>query len=149
MVGAAGLHSSLEDLQERWAKIEAIILIFLGIDTVVAVLFGFYLLSRRLIEPIRNMVRKVDALAEGKYKPGKLVLDYSNEIGQLEGAFESMAVRLLRSKERLEENIISLEEAQEQLIRSRKNGFRGTVGRGIGSRTGKPIGFRHGASFIC
>ncbi|MBW2624045.1 MAG: hypothetical protein JRD68_14150, partial [Deltaproteobacteria bacterium] len=69
VVGAVGLFSSLAKLRSSWTRTRWIIYLYVAMDTLVMVLFGGYLLSRRLIHPLSRMLVHVKDLADGSYHP--------------------------------------------------------------------------------
>ncbi len=140
VIGAVGLFSPLPELRATWERTKWIIIVFLAIDTVVTVLFGTYLLSRRLIGPLRRMVERVEDLSDSRYHPVSDRGDSPLEIAKLEDSFEDMATRLLKSQARLQENLTSLEKAQEGLVRSEKMATVGRLGAGLAHELGNPLG---------
>lgn len=140
VVAAIGLHSELPELRRTWDRTRWIIIVYLGLDTLLMVLFGFYVIARRLVEPLRNLVHRVEALAAGQYHPQEDRHYEENEIGRLNVSFEQMARRILDQKSRLEENIASLKETQENLIQSEKMASVGRLGAGLAHELGNPLG---------
>lgn len=141
VMGAVGLFSQLTDLQATWDRSTWIIAVYLAADTLVTVLFGTYLLSRRLIKPLRRMLDRVRALADGRYQPCEsMSLNSESEIGQLEKAFEDMAGRIIETRARLEQNLATLQETQEGLIHSEKMATVGRLAAGLAHELGNPLG---------
>ncbi|MEW6266816.1 MAG: ATP-binding protein [Thermodesulfobacteriota bacterium] len=140
VTGAVGLYSPLSELRATWTRIEWLLLLFLALDTLVTVLFGAYLLSRRLVNPLRHMIGRFEDLAAGRYTAGRLKTDTETEVGRLEESFEMMAARLLSSQNRLEKNLASLKEAQENLVRSEKMASVGRLAAGLAHELGNPLG---------
>ena len=138
--GAVGFQFPLIKLRANWSKMRQIIIFFLGLDILAMVIFGTYLLSRRVAGPLVRMVDRVDALASGRYEPQDPEPDQVDEIRRLEESFESMARQLLESKRELEMNLDSLRDAQEGLVRSEKMATVGRLGAGLAHELGNPLG---------
>jgi two-component system NtrC family sensor kinase len=140
IAGAVGLYSSLKNLKATWRRIEWTILVFLALDTVVTVLFGSYILSRRLVRPLKGMVQRFEDLAAGKYQVGRLEVEGRDEISRLQEAFELMAARLMQSQLRLKANLEELTTAQDHLVRSEKMASVGRLAAGLAHELGNPLG---------
>ena len=138
--GAVGFDFPLIKLRVAWARMRQIIVFFLVLDILSMVVFGTYLLSRRVARPLRRIVDRVDDLASGKYEPHEPERDQVYEISRLEASFESMAAQLLENKRKLEQNLTSLREAQEGLVRSEKMATVGRLGAGLAHELGNPLG---------
>jgi signal transduction histidine kinase len=147
LVGVLGLYSPLEQVSRTYARIERLIVVYLLLDTIVVVLFGAYLLNRRLVRPLSGLAGRFEELAEGRFKPLDPQQRRNDEIGRLEKAFERMATNLLDAQSRLRENLDSLQQAQEGLIRSEKMAAVGRLGAGLAHELGNPlasmVGFVH------
>ena len=138
--GVVGLYSSMPDLHVSWARTRWIIFIYLAADTLAVVFFGTYILSRRFVRPLSRVLDRVQSLARGEYRPGLEPVSGIGEIGELEKAFEDMAGELIESQRKLEENLRSLQEAQEGLIHSEKMATVGRLAAGLAHELGNPLG---------
>jgi signal transduction histidine kinase len=140
LIGVVGLYSDLKALRASWSETRWIIIIYLILDSAVAILFGTYVLSRRLVKPLKRLIGRVEALAEGRYEPAAASAAGAGEIDRLEQSFEAMAVTLLENRLELEKNLASLEAAQEGLIRSEKLATIGRMAAGLAHELGNPLG---------
>ncbi|MFH1139534.1 MAG: ATP-binding protein [Pseudomonadota bacterium] len=141
VTGAVGLYSSLARLRASWERIKMIIWLYLFFDAVIAVLFGAWLLTKRVIDPLARLSGKVKELEEGRYEPGRAALAATdNEVGRLEASFERMAAGLLQGRDELKEKMASLERAQRDLIRSEKLASVGRLAAGLAHELGNPLG---------
>ena len=140
VIGAAGLYSPLARLRASWDRIKLFIWLYLFLDALIAVLFGAWLLTKRVINPLARLSGKVKELEEGHYRPSPESPATDNEIGRLEASFEQMAVRLMESQDELKDKMISLEQAQNDLIRSEKLASVGRLAAGLAHELGNPLG---------
>lgn len=140
LVGAAGIYSPLKDLKASWSRTRMIVIYYLGLDTLIMVVFGTYLLTLRLIRPLKGMLERVKALADGEYSPDDEPVYGTGEIGELEESFEIMARNLTESRVRLEDNIESLKQAQGHLVKSEKMATVGRLAAGLAHELGNPLG---------
>lgn len=140
VIGGFGLHSDLIEISKGWKQVKWIIIIYLLLDTLIIVFCGVFLLSRRIVGPLKRINRKLDDFASGSYTPGELKKGEAKEIGRLEESFESMARQLVKSQSDLRDKIASLKETQEQLIRSEKMATIGRLASGLAHELGNPLG---------
>lgn len=144
--GAVTVFLSLHPMYEELRKSEKIILIYIGLNTLILVFFGLYLLSRTVVRPIYRLLR----VTEQFEADGQLFLEErtsQNEIGQLYRSLNGMLKRLKENKQQLQSTIASLEaanlkikQAQDEIIRSEKLASVGRLATGIAHEIGNPIG---------
>jgi len=145
-VGAVAVSASLKPLYANLRKSERAVLVFIGLNTLILVLFGLYLLSRTVVRPIYRLLRVTEKFEEvGVGIPEDE--SSKNEIGQLYRSLRGMLKRLEENKKDLKETISSLEttnlklkQAQGDMIRSEKLASVGRLATGIAHEIGNPLG---------
>ncbi len=145
-VGAVAVSASLEPLYGILGRSEKAILVFIGLNALILVLFGLYLLSRTVVRPIHRLLRVTEEFEAA----GDMIPEYRssrNEIGTLHRSLRAMLKRLDENKRELRATISSLEtanrkltEAQDEMIRSEKLASVGRLATGIAHEIGNPIG---------
>lgn len=117
--GAVQALFSLSDIQARILSAQQYILIYVVLVGLVLVLFGLILLSRSVISPIRRLMGATRTIAAGD-------LDHTvpergpGEIASLSHSFNTMVQALKQSRDEAEQHIQSLQEANKELIETRK-----------------------------
>lgn len=125
-------------------------LLFLGLlllgDVLTFAVFGRYLMQRRVLAPLENVIQSVESIAEGNYHLELPPAD-TVEVARLSEAVRSMSDRLSAHQEQLSANIRSLEEtnrqltdARNELIRSANMAAAGRLSAGIAHEVGNPLG---------
>lgn len=140
VVGVVGMYSPLSRLKLSWSRTRLIIFGYVILDTLVMVIFGWYLLSRRLAAPLSSLLLKVRALAEDRYSPEPPEAGGTGEIAELEYAFMEMADKLVTQRINLEENIAVLNKTKKSLARSEKMATVGGMAAGLAHELGNPLG---------
>jgi signal transduction histidine kinase len=135
---------SLQDVQQSIKKASKIIFIYILFDGVILILFGTFLLSRYLVNPIKKLTENI---SEGSLDGIPLFLSDRNEIGKLSAALKNMSEKLRQERDKiqqqlhaLEEKNLQLQQAREEIIQSEKLASTGRLAAGIAHEIGNPVG---------
>jgi signal transduction histidine kinase len=122
------------------------VLIILLFDVAVFALFGHFLITRRVLQPIDRLVAGAESIARGELN-ARAPEGETREINQLAEALNNMAERLLSDQEKLADNIRSLDdtnqlltEARNAMVHTEKMASVGRLGAGIAHEVGNPLG---------
>ncbi|MGH7481126.1 MAG: sensor histidine kinase [Longimicrobiales bacterium] len=115
-------------------------------DIAVFAAFGYYLVRRRVLDPLARVVREVEAIEEGDYSL-RIGVGETQEVRRLADSVNRMAERLIAHQQELAYNVRSLEEtnrqlteARDELIRMEKVASVGRLAAGIAHEIGNPLG---------
>ncbi len=146
VVGALVVGLSLADVMVSILESQRLVVLFIIIDSLVLIVFGSLLLSRVIVNPIKNLVNITGKIRDGDFDQ-KIDVTAKNEIGQLMQSFNLMAEKLGENKRRLEDHIHNLEitnkrlkRAQEELLISEKLASIGRLAAGVAHEVGNPLG---------
>jgi len=146
VVGGLRVNLSLADVMANILESQKLVVLFIVIDSLVLIVFGSLLLSRVIVNPIKNLVNITAKIRDGHFDQ-KIDVTARNEIGQLMESFNQMAENLGENKRRLEDHIHSLEitnkrlkRAQEDLLISEKLASIGRLAAGVAHEVGNPLG---------
>ena len=145
-VAAAYVPMRIDSISQGLRGAFRFIWLYIGLNVLVLVVFGNFLLSRIVIRPIKRLVK----LAE-HFEDTDLLSTIGgsdrNEVAHLTMALNRMLKRLADQKERLEAHIRSLEvanvelkQAREEVLRTEKLSSLGRVAAGVAHEVGNPMG---------
>lgn len=114
-------------------------------DLVVIFGFGSYILRKKLVAPVAQLIQDVRRMTEGgDHRIGEM---RSSEFQAIAHSVNALADRLLRDQTLLAENVQSLERTNEELVEARNQVIRaarlasvGTLAAGIAHEVGNPLG---------
>jgi len=138
VTGAVQISFSLQDVTSRLVVLRWLLFVLILADSVVLVIFGSFLLSRVLVNPLTRLVNVAERIRSGDLDQ-RAEVEYGNEIGQLSIALNQMVESLAEKQRDLEATITKLKETQRELITSEKLASVGRLAAGVAHEIGNPL----------
>ncbi|MBF0496966.1 MAG: hypothetical protein HQK58_10405 [Deltaproteobacteria bacterium] len=147
LIGACQGSIKLKDFQAVLMKGQRMVWLFILIYCLIFILFGNYLLTKQLVNPMQRMGRLVDSYRDVD-EPFNLAEDWEiNEVGRLYLSIKKMIARLEENKVQLKHQIEALETANREILKTRnkmiiseKMASVGRLAAGIAHEIGNPLG---------
>lgn len=135
------LGSLRDDIISGQQQIAVWIILFL----LVIALLSFYVLSRRIVRPIKELIVVTEKISIDEF-PDDVDIGNVRELNQLSTALKTMYLQIRESKEELRKNIEALEESnrviqrtQKELTASDKLASLGRLSAGVAHEIGNPL----------
>ncbi|MCA9809790.1 MAG: HAMP domain-containing protein, partial [Candidatus Dadabacteria bacterium] len=98
--GAVFVYQPLEPLQENLLLNRRLIALWIILFLVIITLFGFYILSRRIVRPVHELIKTTEKIGAGKFYESADVGGVK-EINQLYDALRKMYVEIESGRKKL------------------------------------------------
>ena len=136
---------AVERANEELENLRKLILFYMITGAVVALLLGYFAVSRTVVRPLARVTRAVERVANGDLET-QVPIDGSGEIIELGLNFNRMTRTLRDQRQELDEQLdalrrssIDLKATQDRLIRAAKLASVGTLAAGVAHEIGNPI----------
>ena len=147
---AAAVRHSLEAHFGPLRTMQRTLAGYLGLNLIILTVIGFFRFRTRLFRPMDHLVRLADSYSDESGVPF-LAMHGGNELAQLTGSMQQMLARIKADRQKLQQHVSSLQEANRQLIATREEMVRAeklaSVGRlaaGLAHEIGNPVGIVQG-----
>jgi two-component system, NtrC family, sensor kinase len=143
--GAILISQPLSVFDDNIILNQRLIALWIILFLIVIAFFGFYILSRRVIKPVRELIYITEKIADGKF-PDNIDIGKVREINQLYSALRVMYGEIEEGKKKLRDKINELEQkntelkqTQGELIASEKLASLGRLSAGVAHEIGNPL----------
>ena len=144
-VGVLRATLSLGSVDQHLAFGQTLILLYIGMDVLLLILVGSFLLDRLIVRPLRGIAQATEKVTSGNLE---LIgtIDSGNEIGRLSVSFNRMIESVAQHRRSLQEKLEELSRANRELAVARRSIIRaerlasvGTLAAGVAHEVGNPL----------
>jgi len=139
------IYQPLFSLRENIISGQQQVAVWIILFLLVIALLSFYVLSRRIVKPVKDLIYVTEEIAQGEF-PENLDIGNVRELNQLSNALKTMYLQIESSKSELKSNIEALEESnrviqrtQKELVASEKLASLGRLSAGVAHEIGNPL----------
>jgi two-component system NtrC family sensor kinase len=143
--GVVRLTLTLEEENDLLDEFREIFLAYFILDFLLLLGLGSFLLSRLIVVPVRKLLTATQHIGAGNFSY-RVPVSGTVETAELAQSFNSMAESLTRQRTEIENHVISLESANEELKQAREENIRtekmasvGLLAAGMAHEVGTPL----------
>ncbi|MEW6143695.1 MAG: ATP-binding protein [Thermodesulfobacteriota bacterium] len=143
--GTVLIYQPLSSLEDSLVLSQRLIALWIILFLIIIALFGFYILSRRIVGPVHELIKTTEKIGAGRF-PESADIGRVKEINQLYSSLRAMYDEIENGKKRLRDKISELEEinaelklTQKELIAAEKLASLGQLSAGIAHEIGNPL----------
>ncbi|MBF0508634.1 MAG: hypothetical protein HQK57_06880 [Deltaproteobacteria bacterium] len=147
LIGACQGSIKLQDIQAVLMRGQRMVWLFILIYCLIFILFGNYLITKQLMNPLQRMGRLVDSYRDVDQPFNQAEEWEINEVGRLYLSIKKMIARLEENKVQFRHQIEALETANREILKTRaemitseKMASVGRLAAGIAHEIGNPLG---------
>ena len=147
---AVALRFALEPQYRKIWSLQRYIAIYLLVNLIILVVIAFYRIRLTVLRPVERLLQLTQSYQDEQGVPF-LVLEESNELTQLYISMQQMLGRIRADREKLQQHLVSLEQAnqllqknQEEMVRAEKLSSVGRLAAGLAHEIGNPVGIVQG-----
>nr|WP_320012041.1 ATP-binding protein [uncultured Desulfobulbus sp.] len=144
------LRFSLYDPYYTIWSLQRYIALYLLFNVLVLTVVGFFRIRQFLLKPVERLLQLTQSYKDEHGVPF-LALQESGELAQLQVSLQQMLGRIRADREKLEQHLVSLEQAnaqlhntQQEMIRAEKLSSVGRLAAGMAHEIGNPVGIVQG-----
>lgn len=116
----------------------AVALLYIVIETLLVGLIGYLLLTGSVLRPLSALSHAAGRVASGDLSV-EVDLSQEDEVGQLGRDFNLMVARIRRDQRALDERLLQLQHAADELVRSERLSTLGQLSAGVAHEIGNPL----------